>query len=769
MSQDLAERIVREMSLREPQADSVLKFLCLIEPVDLPATDQGRIKRLLESGTLQFPDEYARLTFALATGVGKSRLMGAMAAYLFLSGKSRHFVLLAPSSTIYRKMKAEAVLTHPKYLFRGLAGFPLPEVIHADNVETYRPDQPQLQDAPSLFILTPSQIRPRSGSEAERRLRRESETFGPSFVAHLAALDDLVVFLDEGHRYGRDERTTRAWAQAVADLKPKLVIEMTATPSAPPTVLYRYDLREALRDGRYIKNVVAIVEQRQAAITDEEWDKHTLREAIRRLEVKKNALAAFRENYPEKPQVKPVLLLSCRDTTHAAWAEKWLSSDDCNGGAYRGKVLRVDVTQSEDEIARLLEVESIASPIEIVINVGMLREGWDVTNVYVVAPLRAMVVETLATQTIGRGLRLPFGERVGVEEVDTLDVLCLGRETVQQVIEQAKAIGVTATQPVPGIGTMAFRQVAPGRRLIIDLPPVALHTPTPPTLAGWHPVRSVDLDLSRTGEIKRVETLTGKVEIIGDALTLETVKDWPKRLGQLLAQEVPELGGEELEGARVFREYLNSAGCDTLEKHRRAIQRYGDQIFQDVLQQVDALVQAAAARYVGQPGAGEAFEFREVTHSVPAQTPLVTLDQAQLPRDKSRLVSGWTRSLFPENKFDTSGELIAARILDSTVGVTWIRNPVRQFGITTQVGWHYPDFVVLTNGSIIFIEVKARDQLNDPKSDARKKAEAATEWCRVASATSGKSWEYWAVPDEEISACATLDDLKTHRHALPYA
>lgn len=767
MSQDLADRIIREMTLRDPQADSLHKFVGLCDPLDLCAIEQGRIKRLLETGTLQFPDAYARLTFALATGVGKTRLMGAMAAYLFLKAKSRHFVLLAPSSTIYTKMMREGVVTHPKYLFGGLAGFPLPEVIHADNVDTYRPDQPQLEDRPTLFILTPSQIRPRSGSEAERRLRRESETFGPSFVDHLAALDDLVVFLDEGHRYGQDQRTVRAWAQAVADLRPKLVLEMTATPSAASTVLYRYDLREALRDARYIKNVVAIVEQRQSAVTDEEWDKHTLREAVRRLEVKKKAIDAFRENYPEKPAVKPVLLVSCRDTTHAARAEQWLGSDRCNGEAYRGKTLRVDITQSEEEIGKLLEVESTASPIEIVINVGMLREGWDVNNVYVVAPLRAMVTETLAIQTIGRGLRLPFGQRVGIEEVDTLDVLCFGRETVQQVIEQAKAIGVTATQPVPGAGAMVNRKVAPSRRLIIQLPPVALHTRTPPTLAGFHPARKVDLDVSRPAEIKRVETVTGDVEIIGDALNLEAVRDWPKRLGQLLTQQVPELGGEQVEATRVFREYFNSAGCDTTDKQKRAIQNYGNQIFQDVIQQVEALVGAATARYQAETGEQDVFEFREVTHCVPAHTPAVSVDQAKFPQDKSRLVSGWTRSLFPENKFDTRGELVVARILDSTVDVTWIRNPVRKFGITTQVGWHYPDFLVVRTTGYLLIEVKARGELNHIGSHARKKAEAATEWCRVASAASNKSWEYWVIPDEEVSACANLDDLKAHRFLLP--
>lgn len=43
---------------------------------------------------------------------------------------------------------------------------------------------------------------------------------------------------------------------------------------------------------------------------------------------------------------------------------------------------------------------------------------------------------TLVTQIMGRGLRLPFGSQVGEEEVDTLDVLCYGNETMQEITDK---------------------------------------------------------------------------------------------------------------------------------------------------------------------------------------------------------------------------------------------------------------------------------------------------------------------------------------------
>ena len=50
-------------------------------------------------------------------------------------------------------------------------------------------------------------------------------------------------------------------------------------------------------------------------------------------------------------------------------------------------------------------LEDPGSPYRIIISVGMLKEGWDVKNVYVIASLRASVSDILTEQSLGRGLR----------------------------------------------------------------------------------------------------------------------------------------------------------------------------------------------------------------------------------------------------------------------------------------------------------------------------------------------------------------------------
>ncbi|KYK89118.1 type III restriction endonuclease [Aggregatibacter actinomycetemcomitans serotype f str. SC29R] len=137
--------------------------------------------------------------------------------------------------------------------------------------------------------------------------------------------------------------------------------------------------------------------------------------------------------------VKPFMLVIARDTTHAAQLLTLLESDAFYNGRYQGKVIQVDSSKSgkdeEEMIERLLAVESVDEPTEIVIHVNMLKEGWDVTNLYTIVPLRAANARTLIEQSIGRGLRLPYGKRTGVEIVDRLNIVAHDR--FQEIIDEA--------------------------------------------------------------------------------------------------------------------------------------------------------------------------------------------------------------------------------------------------------------------------------------------------------------------------------------------
>jgi type III restriction enzyme len=137
--------------------------------------------------------------------------------------------------------------------------------------------------------------------------------------------------------------------------------------------------------------------------------------------------------------VKPFMLIIARETTHAGQLMQLIQSSQFFEGRYKDKVIQVDSSRTgaeEDEmVQRLLAVESSDEPTEIVIHVNMLKEGWDVTNLYTIVPLRAANARTLIEQSIGRGLRLPYGKRTGVSTVDRLNIVAHDR--FQEIIDEA--------------------------------------------------------------------------------------------------------------------------------------------------------------------------------------------------------------------------------------------------------------------------------------------------------------------------------------------
>lgn len=92
-------------------------------------------------------------------------------------------------------------------------------------------------------------------------------------------------------------------------------------------------------------------------------------------------------------------------------------------GRYVDAVLEIHSESPDDDLAALAAVEEPGSQVRIIVSVDKLKEGWDVANVYVIASMRASISKILTEQTLGRGLRLPFGKYTDEEFLDTLEVI----------------------------------------------------------------------------------------------------------------------------------------------------------------------------------------------------------------------------------------------------------------------------------------------------------------------------------------------------------
>ena len=150
------------------------------------------------------------------------------------------------------------------------------------------------------------------------------------------------------------------------------------------------------------------------SIPDAQKDFIKLSDAVHIHENTKLDLELYARNHG-LPIVKPFIMVSAKDQAHAEEIETLVKSEQFFQGHYRDKVVKIVSGTRADErdeaIRKLLEVENVDNPVEIVIQVMMLKEGWDVNNLYTIVPLRASASVTLTEQTLGRGLRLPYGER----------------------------------------------------------------------------------------------------------------------------------------------------------------------------------------------------------------------------------------------------------------------------------------------------------------------------------------------------------------------
>lgn len=452
--------ISARLSLRPPQRESleILERICEIADPTQPM-DLGHALDIIKSeypSVTDFERDFPSLCFALATGVGKTRLMGAFISYLYLTKRSRHFFILAPNLTIYNKIIEDFTPGSPKYVFQGISEFVTapPVVITGDNYESgvgVREDariqkglfRPGGEDAIHVNVFNISKFnKDTKTTKGSSRMRKISEYIGESYFEYLTSLPDLVVLMDEAHRY-----RAKSGTRAINELNPILGLELTATPFTVhgqterpfKNTIYEYPLAKAIDDGFVKKPAVAtrsdfIVSNH----SKEEVERIKIEDGIHLHEQVKADLQVYASQHGHRA-VKPFMLVIAENTTHASRLLERFRSKEFFEGQYADKVIEVHSAQKgeekEETIERLIAVENPDEPTEIVIHVNMLKEGWDVTNLFTIVPLRAAKARTLVEQSMGRGLRLPYGRRTGVEAVDRLTIVA--HDKFQEIVDEA--------------------------------------------------------------------------------------------------------------------------------------------------------------------------------------------------------------------------------------------------------------------------------------------------------------------------------------------
>ena len=895
MSQREVNAVTGRLSLRAPQHESLKQLASAIEAAPAMLNhdrDDAEVAAVLEAlkglfPTLQdFEREFPSLCFALATGVGKTRLMGAFISYLFQAHGIRHFFVLAPNLTIYDKLIADFTPNTPKYVFKGIAEFSSypPEIITGDNYEERAQALGDLLSPVTINIFNISKINSEVRGGKAPRIKRLSEYIGQSYFDYLAALPDLVLLMDESHRY-----RASAGVRAINELKPLLGLELTATPFTETTkgpvpfknVVVDYPLARAMEDG-FVKEP-AVVTQRNfdaKAMPPEEVERVKLQDGVRMHEATKVELKTYARTQGVK-EVKPFMLVIARDTTHAGALLAYLQSEGFFAGRYRNKVIQVDSSKTgadeEDMIRRLLAVESVDEPTEIVIHVNMLKEGWDVTNLYTIVPLRAANARTLVEQSIGRGLRLPYGKRTGVDAVDRLSIIAHDR--FQEIIddanradspiklktlileapdndfaatrsvtvrpnlaqrlgaEEATAAIVTSDEaPAPLFTSPRERQVAgvvmdvlgkyelmtnvaPTRqallapevqaqiteavrerlppeqtelggmetapeldlaavvkraveetvKLTIDIPRIAV-VPKGEVTSGFHPfsldvtgLRLQPKDRSLVGQDLRthrqfmLSAQGGRTERRLEDYIVHALIDYDDIDYTVHASLLYDLAGQMV---RHLQSYLSDP-----EEVRNVLDLDRVLIAKNIHAQMAAHFYESSSDYEVVVSRGFT-ALKEPTYTVAAGQPVRNYrDTVEEPsRIKQMVFGGFSKCLYPQQKFDSDTERRFAVILERDAN-KWFKPAKGQFQMFYKLGAeqpeYVPDFVAETEHFVLMVETKARNELEAVDVVAR--AEAGALWCRHATgharAVGGKPWKYLLVPHEQVTEDKQLADF----------
>ena len=139
----------------------------------------------------------------------------------------------------------------------------------------------------------------------------------------------------------------------------------------------------------------------------------------------------------------------------------------------------------------------------------MLKEGWDVVNLYTIVPLRAANSKTLIEQSLGRGLRLPYGCRTGITEIDRLTIV--SHDRFDEIINEAKR-----PDSIIKSGFLIGVDIPPEGSKNVDIPP------------------SIVLEVTKLNEVDRqiAEKTLEQIEIIGTGRKEELLEKVTEELGE---------------------------------------------------------------------------------------------------------------------------------------------------------------------------------------------------------------------------------------------
>jgi restriction endonuclease len=745
------KEVATEFGFRDPQRRALMKLGATLGSIDLqdPLDD---IAAALP-GKVAFDSEFPSFCFDMATGVGKTKLLAGCIVYLARNGLSRNFFILAPGETIYSKLIRELTPGEPGYLFKGIGGMGDIRVVTGEDY-LYRESLTSTDDPLTIYVFNIQKLLAGT-SKSRYKFHTFQETLGASFAETIRDKGDLVVLMDESHRYRGPE-----YFAAIAGLKPMLGLEFTATPAFTGNVIVDYPMKQAVADG-WVKRLRPIYRQNDASF-EEELDELKLRDGLLVHEQTKLELDTYADAMGLE-RITPMVLINMPMIEPATALAKRLEDEF----GYAGRVLVIHSKSEDEEERRLVELET-RGDVELVIHVNKLREGWDVRNIFTIIPLRASISTTLTAQTIGRGVRLPFGannrEELARPEVATLSVICYqtGRDNYARIIESSGQLGASPDDAEDADKIKKSERVTVGLTGLvsqIQVPVVEAEIKASVSFVAFTPKVMIG-DEQAAAKLMGVDITGEETEELG-AATATALAEPVAHLAQSLVERVPELAPKDAPAvAKVVKEYLTAASGSAAkadwESYLEGKRRFARE---DLLLQIkDKLKKETSVEYTVSE---KELAFDSFDTVLPVEHRGVR-DWQKVPNDEVRasLVGGYMKTVYQGFRFDSQQEKWLADALERDAGVSeWLKVPEGKLAIRTPAGRYLPDVIALTDEVTYLLEVKAAREVEDRNPGVVEKAGRAAEWCKAVSAATGQEWRYRLLRHDRIKEGDTLEGM----------
>lgn len=673
----------------------------------------------------------------------------------------------------------------------------------------------------------------------------------------LTNLPDLLVFNDEAHHIHEFKRAGEVseveWQSAMQRIaagkgRRFTQIDFSATPYNDlssgkkksrryfPHIIVDFDLPTAMRQG-LVKSLVLDRRKEIGALplefkADRDDDGKPVLSEGQRLMLRAGLQKLYKletDFAPVDPTRHPKMLVICEDTSVSPLVASFLReeglADDEIMAIDSGRKAELPPKEWDAVRERLFDVDRHRSP-RVIVSVLMLREGFDVSNICVIVPLRSSEAQILLEQIIGRGLRLMWRDpeyadikhenrqliNEGKEPGSLIDILSIVEHPAfshyYNDLMQAGLAGATTEliDRTSGAGDMIAVELRDGfEQYDFALPfilqeedewvehhPIDIHTLPPFSGFSLSELRSMlgkgdtfsSLDLQSS-------TLFGSYRVHGAIMSVSGYNDWlarmTRRISQALNQPLPK--GNKF-ADHVEKPYLqtNTAALAAAVDEYVAERLFGsgfeplvDESWRLLLLQpvVDFMVKifADALHRSREHSVSGGIEVRyrrlsEVPRLMMRDSHSIDVAKCIYPKLPYPAQSGGLEKAFIKWAQADTGVEAFCKISETRHDFARLRY-VKDDGMAA---FYSPDFIVRTQDAIYIVETKAQQQISHP--NVQRKLKAAVAWCERVNELppnlrSGLPWHYVLLGEglfyEWLEKKGQLSDLLVFARVRPQA